>query len=139
MFEYFKHNEYSNSLLPIIFIVFYFFGVKLLRIKDLLDLRSVIIFTKSLLHGNEMFLLLYSLIVILFSYTDLLMLKYFSTEYSVAIFAAAFTYYVFLRTILNSIHKLMLPLVQKSKSIDEIRSIMKNFSYLSFTAFHYLS
>ena len=114
---------------------FIFFGVKLLRIKDLLDLRNVIIFTKSLLHGNEMFLLLYSLIVILFSYTDLLMLKYFSTEYSVAIFAAAFTYYGFLRTILNSIHKLMLPLVQKSKSIDEIRSIMKNFSYLSFTAF----
>ena len=29
----------------------------------------------------------------------------------------------------------MLPLVQKSKSIHEIKSIMKNFSYLSFAAF----
>lgn len=118
-----------SSLLP-----FLFFGINMLKLKDLLNLNKVVIFSKSLLTNNKKFLLLYSLVVICFSYTDLIMLKNFSTPYFVAVFGAAFTYYGFLRTILSSVHKLLLPLIEKSSTVDDIKSIMSNFSYISIFA-----
>ena len=123
-----------SSLIP-----FLVFGLKLLNLKDLLSFEKVIIFSKSLLTDNKKFLFLYSLVVICFSYIDLIMLKTFSTKYFVAVFGAAFTYYGFLRTILNSVHKLLLPLIEKSKTVGDIKLIMKNFSKLSIVAFPFFA
>ena len=116
------------------------FTIKLLSDIPFIEIRSFLEYEdKSLLTDNKKFLFLYSLVVICFSYIDLIMLKTFSTKYFVAVFGAAFTYYGFLRTILNSVHKLLLPLIEKSKTVGDIKLIMKNFSKLSIVAFPFFA
>ncbi len=91
---------------------------------------------KILSTGSNKYLILYSLIVVFMSGFDTLLIRIFDNKNQVAIFGAAFTYYGILQSILYAVNKLYLPMIQKTKSIEEINSAMTtlntlNIKYLS--------
>ena len=86
--------------------------------------------------GSNKYLIFYSLIVVFMSGLDTLLLRIFDDKNQVAIFGAAFTYYGILQSILYAVNKLYLPMIQKTKSLEEINLAMTtlnalNIKYLS--------
>ena len=117
------------------FIVFLIFGFPFFNLKDLLNFRYINLLNKNFFNQSNKYLILYSLVVILLSYSDIIMLRFFSNTYYVAVFGAAFTYYSLLQAVTGSVHKLMLPLVQKTESILDIKNIMNQYIKIPFLLF----
>lgn len=111
--------------------VFFIFGLRLLKLNEILEISNSLDFVKQIFHSSYKYIFLYSLVVVLLVNTDVYMLRLLDDKYQVAIFGAAFTYYAFLQVALGSVHKLLLPLIQKTTDIEELQKIMNEYKKIT--------
>ena len=93
--------------------------------------KKIISLFRVLINGSNKYLIFYSIIVILISSLDTILIRIFDDTNQVAIFGAAFTYFGILQAILYAINKLYLPMLQKTNSLREINSAMDTLNNLN--------
>lgn len=108
-----------------------YFGIRLIKINELFDIKKTISLLTKTLNSEFKYLYFYSIGILLLVNIDVFMLRLLDDSYQVAIFGAAFTFYSFLMLGLGAVHKLFLPLINSIESVEKIRETFRQHKKIS--------
>src|SRR5262249_41379440 len=106
----------------IIFIVLF---NKYISIKDMLHFRTILSLIRRIIGTSYSYLIGYFFLLAVFGQIDIFMLKFLSSDHELATYGTAFRYYTAVILVLNSIHTVVLPLVQRAQTKQELNHIYK--------------
>ncbi|RDY71696.1 hypothetical protein DXT76_06750, partial [Halobacillus trueperi] len=115
-----------------------FFLVGLFALKGLIHfegifrLKEVWKIIREVIKGKHKYILIYFFILAFFAQLDVFMLKKLSTDFQLASYGSSFRYYSLLLLALGSVHTVIIPMIQKANSLNEIRNIYIKQIRLSF-------
>lgn len=87
---------------------------------NLFRLRNTLELILSVVQGQYRYLFGYFFVLAFFSQVDVFMLQIMATPSQLASYGSAFRYYTIIVLILNSLHTVLLPLVQRLQSIEDL-------------------
>lgn len=109
----------------------FYYGFNLLKLNNLLDLKATLGLLKKTMNSEYKYLYFYTVGILFLVNVDVFMLRILDNTYQVAIFGAAFTFYSFLMLGLGAVHKLFLPLINKTNNVLEIKKFFKEHNKIS--------
>jgi O-antigen/teichoic acid export membrane protein len=105
------------------FLVFLVISIKRLDLRQLFRVRDAIRLAGVVISGQYRYLFGYFFVLAFFTQVDAFMLKIMASDSELATYGSAFRYYTIILVALNSIHTLLLPIVQRIQSTDELDRI----------------
>jgi O-antigen/teichoic acid export membrane protein len=91
-----------------------------------MEYRKITNFAAEIAKGDYRYLFAYFFILGIFSQTDVFMLKAIGEDSMIATYGSAFRYYSILSLALGSVHTVLLPMIQKATSDQELNIIFTN-------------
>lgn len=88
------------------------------------NIREIAAYARGLIQGKYTHLFAYFFIVGIFAQTDIFMLKIVGDETMLATYGSAFRYYSILSLALGAVHVVLLPMIQKLSSNQELRMLL---------------
>ncbi|MBE2193972.1 MAG: polysaccharide biosynthesis C-terminal domain-containing protein [Anaerolinea sp.] len=107
-------------------VVFFTAFGKSFALKEMLQLGKALNLARSIIQGPYRHLFIYFLLLAFFSQLDVFMLKVMGTNFQLATYGSAFRYYTILIMALNSIHAVLLPVIQTATTIRDLDRIYHN-------------
>lgn len=104
----------------VVFVVFILMFGRRVNWGDLLHVRESLGLVISVVQGQYRYLFAYFFVLAFFSQIDIFMLQIMSTPGQLASYGSAFRYYTIIVLILNSIHTVLLPLIQRLQSLQDL-------------------
>lgn len=101
------------------------FGPKL-NPKEMFHLGQAWRLAKTILQGRYRYLFGYFALLAVFSQLDVFMLKVMGSDFALATYGSAFRYYTILIMALNSIHAVLLPMIQTATTLHDLDRIYHN-------------
>jgi O-antigen/teichoic acid export membrane protein len=106
------------------FLVFSTVFSKYLDLKSLFKMGESVRFALELVKGEYKYVFGYFFVFAFFSQVDVFVLKALAGSVELATYGSAFRYYSLLLLALGAVHAVLLPVIQRIQSIDELESIL---------------
>lgn len=112
-------------------VIFLVVFARQLDIRGLLRINEVLRLARVIIKGQFAFLFGYYFIFSFFGQLNVFMLRTLSDDATVATYGSAFRYYTLIIMALSSAHAVLLPMIQKTDLIAEIKLIFRKFAKLA--------
>jgi O-antigen/teichoic acid export membrane protein len=106
-------------------LVFALMYARRVRLESFAEIADVIQLGRQIVGGSYKYLFGYFVVLAVFSQMDIFLLKWLSTDKELATYGSAFRYYTIALLALNSIQTVLLPMIQRAQTADDIYALYK--------------